>query len=123
VRSVLSEIGADHVPELVVFNKADLLTPEDKPRLDRLKQRHPGGVVLSARSGEGIDDLLTALADRLRALFRVVELVVPYDRGDVVAALHRHGEVLAEEHEADATRVRARLHEVDVPRFAAFVAS
>jgi GTP-binding protein HflX len=120
VTSVLAEIGADRVPQLLAFNKVDRLTPEDKPRLDRLRERHPGSVVLSAVSGEGVDDLLTALADRLRAMFRVVELVVPYGRGDVLAALHRHGEVLSEEHEADATRVRARLHEADVPRFADF---
>src|SRR5947209_156215 len=122
VSSVLAEIGASDVPQLVAFNKADLLGPDDKPRLDRLRERYPGSVVVSAATGEGVDDLLVALADRLRALFQVVELVVPYDRGDVIAAVHRHGEVLAEEHEADATRVRARLHEVDVPRFADFSA-
>jgi GTP-binding protein HflX len=77
-------------------------------------------VVLSAASGVGIDDLLSVLSDRLRALFRVIELVVPYDRGDIVAAIHRHGEVLSEEHETDATRLRARLHEIDVVRFAEF---
>jgi len=122
VSSVLAEIGASDVPQLVAFNKADLLGPDDKRRLDRLRERYPGSVVVSAATGEGVDDLLVALADRLRALFQVVELVVPYDRGDVIAAVHRHGEVLAEEHEADATRVRARLHEADVPRFADFSA-
>ena len=122
VSSVLAEIDASHVPQLVAFNKADLLSSDDKPRLDRLRERYPGSVVVSAATGEGVDDLLVALADRLRALFQVVELVVPYDRGDVIAAVHRHGEVLAEEHEADATRVRARLHEADVPRFADFSA-
>jgi GTP-binding protein HflX len=122
VRAVLAEIGADRVPELVAFNKADRLGPDDKPKLDRLRQRYPGSVVLSATSGDGATDLVTALSDRLRALFQVVELVVPYERGDVVAAVHRHGEVLSEEHEADATRLRARLHEVDVSRFASFAA-
>ena len=122
VRAVLAEIGADQVPELLAFNKADRLGPDDKPRLDRLRQRYPGSVVLSATTGDGATDLVTALSDRLRALFQVVELVVPYERGDVVAAVHRHGEVLSEEHEAAATRLRARLHEVDVARFAGFVA-
>ena len=50
----------------------------------------------------------------------MIELVVPYDRGDILAAIHRHGEVLAEEHDADATRLQARLHEIDVARFAEF---
>jgi GTP-binding protein HflX len=122
VTSVLADIGADRVPQLLAFNKVDRLTPEDKPRLDRLRERYPGSVVLSAATGEGVDELLVALADRLRAMFRVVELVVPYERGDVLAALHRHGEVLSEEHDANGTRVRARLHEADAPRFADFSA-
>jgi GTP-binding protein HflX len=111
------------VPELLAFNKADRLVDEDKPQLARLLERHPGSVVLSAVTGEGIDQLLSRIADRLRALFQVVELVVPYDRGDVVSALHRQGEVLEEVHEPQATRVRARLHEADVGRFARFRAS
>ncbi|HEX6597127.1 MAG TPA: GTPase HflX, partial [Acidimicrobiales bacterium] len=106
--------------ELIAFNKVDRLGPDDAGQLGRLRQRYPGSVVLSAMTGEGVEGLLTALGDRLRAMFRIIELVVPYERGDVVAALHRHGEVLAEEHEAQATRLRARLHEVDVPRFADF---
>ncbi len=123
VRSVLAEIGAAEVPELIAFNKADNLDPDDEEhgeRLARLRQRHPGSVVLSAADGRGVDDLLAALGERLRELFRVVELVVPYRRGDIVAAVHRHGEVLSEEHEAEATRIQARLHEVDVARFAEF---
>jgi GTP-binding protein HflX len=122
VRTVLAEIGADEVPELLAFNKADQLEPEDKPQVERVLGRHPGSVVVSAVTGEGIDLLLNRVADRLRALFHVVELVVPYERGDVVSALHRHGEVLEEVHEPSATRVRARLHEVDVARFAQFQA-
>ena len=123
VRDVLAEIGAQDVPELIAFNKADKLDDDgedDFDKLARLRQRYPGSVVLSAATGDGIDDLLTFLSERLRALFRVVELVVPYDRGDIVAAIHRHGEVLSEEHDADATRLRARLHEIDVARFADF---
>jgi GTPase len=115
VRTVLAEIGADHVPELLVFNKADI--GDDAKRLVDL---HPGSVAISALSGEGIDPLLGTVADRLRALEVVVELVVPYDRGDVVAALHRDGEVLSESHDSDATRLRARLDQAAASRFAEF---
>ena len=52
---------------------------------------------------------------------RVVELVVPYDRGDVVAAVHREGEVIVESHEPDATRLRARLDPAGASRFAEFL--
>ena len=117
VRTVLAEIGAGEVPELVVFNKADVAALEAK----RLIERHPGSVAISAVTGQGIDELLVTISDRLRALEAVVELVVPYHRGDVVAALHREGEVLVEVHEAEATRLRARLDAAGVNRFREFV--
>ncbi len=81
---------------------------------------HPGSVALSAATGEGVPELLTTIGDRLRALARVVELVVPYDRGDVLAALHRAGEVLVEMHVEHGTRVRARLPVSANGRFAEF---
>ncbi len=118
VRAVLQDIGAGDVPELVAFNKADV-SLESK----RLADHHPGSVAVSALTGAGIDDLVSAVADRLRALETVVELLVPYDRGDVVAALHREGEVLVEVHEASATRLRARLDAAAVRRFDDFVIS
>jgi GTPase len=122
VRDVLAEIGAGEVPELVAFNKVDRIADGVAPAvpLDVLQARHPGSVGLSALTGEGIDGLLTALADRLRALESVLELRVPYDRGDVLAALHREGEVLVEAHEDEATRVRARLDPAAAARFRDF---
>jgi GTP-binding protein HflX len=116
VRAVLHEIGAQHVPELLAFNKVDV-TPEAK----RLAGRHEGSVVISARTGEGVDDLLVAVGDRLRAGSGVVELLVPYARGDVVAAVHREGEVLDEEHEDGGTRLRARLDRAGTARFREFM--
>src|SRR4051794_19704413 len=115
VRSVLDEIGAGDVPELLAFNKADI-APEAK----RLAERNPGSVRISAVTGEGIDGLLGAIGDRLRALADVVELVVPFDRGDVVAAVHREGEVLIEAHEEAGTRIRARLDAAGQARFRDF---
>ena len=68
-----------------------------------------------------MDDLLTAISDRLRAVAEVVELVVPYDRGDVLAALHREGEVLSSVHDDAGIRVRARLSRPSVGRLAEYV--
>ena len=101
VRAVLDEIGAGNVAELLAFNKCDA-----SDEASRLAGRHPGSVVISAVTGEGIDDLLTAIGDRLRAAAQVIELVVPYDRGDILAAVHREGEVLMESHDQSSTRVR-----------------
>ena len=118
VRAVLDEIGAGGVPELLAFNKADA-TDEAK----RLAGDHAGSVAVSAVTGAGIEDLLAAMGDRLRAAADVVELVVPFARGDVLAAVHREGEVLAEQHEDGATRLRARLDGVGASRFSEFLVS
>jgi GTP-binding protein HflX len=118
VHSVLREIGADHVPELVAVNKVDAADPES---VDALLAAHAGSVAVSGLTGEGVDKLLEAVATRLRSLARIVELSVPYGRGDVIAALHRDGEVLVEVHETQATRLRARVPEAELGRFREFV--
>ncbi|MEO7557146.1 MAG: GTPase HflX [Acidimicrobiales bacterium] len=118
VRTVLAEIGADHIPELLAFNKADL----DGATAKRLVDRHPDGVALSAATGKGVEQLLITVGDRLRALTRVVELVIPYARGDLLAAVHREGEVLAERADADAMHLRVRLDDAGAARFAAHLA-
>ena len=117
VREVLREIGADKVPELLVFNKADL----DPTAVAETVNWHPGSVGISARAGTGIDEFLQTLSDRLRSLSTVVELLVPYERGDVLASVHREGEVVSTTHEETGVRVRARLAEASVGRLAEFV--
>ncbi len=118
VDDVLRELNASRVPQLVVFNKADVAWPAD---VDRLRSRYSGSVSLSAATGEGVNDFLLELSDRLRSLTNVVELLIPYSRGDVVAAVHREGEVLLEAHESDGTRIRARLDEAALGLLRSFV--
>jgi GTP-binding protein HflX len=117
VREVLEEIGADRVPELLVFNKSDA-APEVA---DELVVLHTGSVAVSARTGAGIDVFLRTLADRLRSITAVVELLVPYERGDVLAAIHREGEVVSTFHDDGGVRVRARLSDASAGRLAEFV--
>jgi GTP-binding protein HflX len=114
---VLREIDADEVPVLYAFNKADLAPAEAR----RLAKAHEGAVAFSATTGEGVEELLHTIAARLRALTNVVELVVPYDRGDVLAMIHREGEVLSETSDDDAMRLRVRFDEASLGHFAAFV--
>lgn len=106
VREVLAEIGAGSLPELVVINKCDMADPIDLARLRRLE---PDAVVVSARTGEGVPELLAALDARLPHPEVDVDVVVPYDRGDLVAQAHERGEVIAEEHLAQGTRLKARV--------------
>ncbi|MEM1335405.1 MAG: hypothetical protein AAGG08_18310 [Actinomycetota bacterium] len=117
VREVLAEIDADDVPELLVFNKSDLAPGPAK----ELVAEHHGSVAVSATTEAGIGEFLTVLADRLRSLSVVHELVVPYDRGDVLAAVHREGEVVSVGDGPEAWTIRARLSEASVGRLADFV--
>ena len=115
VREVLGEIGAGEIPELLAFNKVDRA-----PDARRLAAEHPGSVAISARSGEGIDALLLAVADRLRAGATTVDLLVPFERGDVLASVHRLGEVLVEEPGEGGIHVQARVDEEGRSRLAPF---
>ncbi|NDD72518.1 MAG: GTPase HflX [Actinobacteria bacterium] len=117
VREVLAEIGADKVPELLVINKSDLDPDEAK----RLVYEHQGAVAFSAMTGEGLNDLLLAIGDRMRALTTVIELLIPYDRGDIVATVHREGEVVSIANEDEGMRVRARLADASAGRLSEFV--
>jgi len=106
VREVLGEVGAAAVPELVVVNKDDAMDEVARARIRRL---FPDAALVSALQAEGLEALLGALAARLATQEVEVDLLVPYDRGDVVAALHAAGAVLAEEFTDEGTLVRARL--------------
>ena len=90
MREVLREIDADRVPELLVFNKADV--PGSRAR--DLAKLHEGSVWVSALTGENLDAVVAAIGDRLRTGDRVVTLRLPLDRGDLLAAAHREGEVV-----------------------------
>jgi GTP-binding protein HflX len=119
VREVLGEIGASDVPELVVVNKVDQAPEEAK----MLAHGIEGAVLISARTGEGVEELLRVLGDRLRGSDRVVELVVPWSRGDVLAAIHREGEVVGQRDGDDAATVEVVLDDIGRARFAEFVAA
>jgi GTPase len=119
VRTVLREIGAGDVPQLIVVNKADRAPQAAK----ELAHRLDGSVLLSAQTGEGIDDFLRVVADRLRGSDRVVELVVPWARGDILAAVHREGEVVGQTDGEDSATLQVVLDEVGKARFAEFVAT
>ena len=111
VREVLAEIAEKRAeplpPELVVINKADIA---DEMTLARLRNLLPDAVVVSAHSGQGIDTLLSEIAARLPKPETVVDVVVPYTRGELVAKAYAEGEVLAEEHRPEGTHLRARVH-------------
>jgi GTP-binding protein HflX len=117
VREVLAEIGADQVPEFIVFNKADLVDDWGAS----LVEDHQGAVAVSALRNEGLEVMMRRLADRMRAITQVTELLVPYDRGDILASIHREGEVVMSELEDGGMRIRARLSSASEGRLREFV--
>ncbi len=107
VREVLAEIeGARDIPEIVVVNKADAADPVVLTRLT-MKERH--SMVVSARTGAGIGELMAMIERELPRLDHEVRMLVPYDRGDLIARAHSEGEVLSLEHTGDGTILHARV--------------
>jgi len=106
VREVLAEIGAAQVPELIVINKADVAEADT---IARLLRREPHAVVVSARTGEGMGHLADAIEADLPGAWIDVDVLVPYARGDLLSRAHREGEVIAEDHGPDGTRLKARV--------------
>ncbi len=118
VRTVLDEIGAADIPELLVINKTDIADPV---AVKRLRELHPGAVATSAVTGSGIESLAVAIAARLADTTDDIELVVPYERGDVVALLHEIGRVSATVHTDAGSRISAQVPSTELHRFADFM--
>ncbi|WP_243697201.1 GTPase HflX [Aeromicrobium phragmitis] len=106
VREVFAEIGASQVPEIIAINKADAADPDT---VKQIVAKEPHAVVVSARTGEGIDELLNAIESELPQPAVAVDVVLPYDRGDLLNQIHEHGEIDAVEHRGDGTHVSARV--------------
>ena len=118
VRDVIGELGARDIPEIVVFNKSDLA--DDDQRL-LIRGLEPTGVFVSARTGEGIDELLERIAEVLPAPEVELTLLVPYDRGEVISRLHVQGRVLSTDYREEGTLVKALVHPARVSDLNEFV--
>lgn len=104
VRDVIGEVGARELPELVAVNKSDLL--DDDARL-LLRGLVPDAVFVSAKTGEGIDELQRRIAELLPNPDVELTVVVPYDRGDLVSLLHDRGRIVETTYVEQGTRVHA----------------
>ncbi|WP_057352082.1 GTPase HflX [Mycobacterium tuberculosis] len=112
VRQVISEVIADHdgdpPPELLVVNKVDVASDL---MLAKLRHGLPGAVFVSARTGDGIDALRRRMAELVVPADTAVDVVIPYDRGDLVARVHADGRIQQAEHKPEGTRIKARVPE------------
>ena len=119
VASVLAEIGADELPILHVLNKIDRVDPIGRRRLSN---RFSGAMQVSAKTGEGIDELKAQIADQFAERFEMVRLLLPYEDGGKLAELYELGAPIDERVDRpEGVFVRARLGHADLRRFASFL--
>jgi len=111
VREVIAEVEAREIPEIVVFNKVDLLQDDDQRLL--LRALEPAAIFVSARTGEGVAELQARIGELVPSPDVQVELLVPYDRGDVVAGLHDRGRILTTDYVEGGTRISAMVNSMD----------
>jgi GTP-binding protein HflX len=114
VDDVLEEIGVGDQPRVLVLNKADML---DDDRRRELAFRHPEAVLVSALSGEGLDELQERIADEFERTLRDVELLVPYSEGGTLSELHDVAGDLERTDTPEGVRIQARLPSVLADRF------
>ncbi len=103
VRQVIDEIGGGSIPEIIAINKVDIAAPEVVMELLR---KEKNSYAFSTKSGFGIDGLIHAIEKSLPHPSVEIDLVIPYDRGDLVHAIHESGEILLEEHLPEGTHIR-----------------
>jgi GTPase len=117
VREVLLEIGAAELPELIVFNKSDAIGDQAMRRLVNL---YPEAVFVSALKRAGLDELLVRIGELVEKAMVTLTLEIPYTRGDLVAAVHRVGEVIEEKHDDNGMILEVRVPETSQAQFAEF---
>jgi GTP-binding protein HflX len=118
VQDVLDELGAQDMPVITALNKIDRL-PEGVTDPD-VEDALPDGVPISALTGRGLDDLLERIELQLITLMAPVEVLIPYDSGEMVDLFHRHGLIAREAHQPDGTLISGRLPRSLVGRFQSY---
>ncbi len=106
VRQVIDEIGGKEIPEIIAVNKVDIADPEVVLNLLRTEKN---AYAFSVRSGFGIEGLLHAIEKSLPHPQIEIDCLIPYDRGDLVSAIHEHGEIISEQYEEGGTHIHARV--------------
>jgi GTP-binding protein HflX len=120
VDEVLTEIGADEAPRVLVLSKADLV---DSERREQLVNRHPDAVLVSPHTGEGLEALTQRIEDEFARTLREVEMLIPYGDGGRLAELHELAGDLVRHDTAEGVRVSVRLPPPVAARYAPFVLS
>ena len=118
VCEVLDQIGAQSIPTIATFNKCDLL---DAETLAGLKRRYPSARFVSARSGEGIEELVGAIAQAASSADAKLDVLVPYQRGDLVSLAHERCHIISESHGEAGTRLQLLVAPAFVSTFSSYL--
>lgn len=114
VDEVLQQISAEQIKRIEVFNKIDLLTEEE---YSSLKMRHPNALFISSLTGEGIDGLVSHIAKVASAQDELVDVLIPYQRGDLVSLIHKRASIISEDHVGDGTKITMLINHQYVSLF------
>ena len=115
VEDTLAELEADHLPMVVALNKADLLEDPEAVRQD-LDLASPSAFV-SAKTGQGIDELLILIEATMVGLLKPIEIHLPYERGDLLSLLHERGQGDQEKHTESGVHIFGRVPARLLPLF------
>ena len=107
VRLVIDEIGGKDIPEIIAINKVDVADPAV---VIEILRREPNSYAFSVRTGFGIEGLLHAIEVSLPRPSIEINVVIPYDRGDLVHAIHESGEIFSEQYLPEGTSIHARVN-------------
>ncbi len=118
VEDTLAELELDHLPLVIALNKIDRL-PEGSDPLGELPLTGPA-IPVSARTGEGIDELLVAVEAAMVQSLTPVHLLIPYERGDLMSLFYERGQVDQEEHTGEGTHLYGRVPDRLVPMFSEY---
>jgi GTPase len=106
VRLVVDEIGGKDIPEIIAINKVDIADPNV---IMEILRKEPNSYAFSVRTGFGVEGLLHAIESSLPRPSVEIKVVIPYDRGDLVHAIHERGEIFSEQYIAEGTSIHARV--------------
>lgn len=119
VNAVLNEIGAGNKPTMMVLNKVDQLNGGNA--LTRLHERYPNSVAISAKTGQGVEELLSEISTQIRPERELLQLKIPHEQSAVIARLHKVGQVLERRYLAKTTKFKARIPPHHHAEFADFI--
>ena len=106
VRQVIQEVGGEKIPEIIAINKVDVADPHVVMEILR---KEPNSFAFSVRTGFGVAALVQAIESSLPRPTIEIKAVIPYNRGDLIHAIHEQGEIFSEEYVEAGTAIHARV--------------